>query len=119
MNPRFFSKLLNIVFFTKKGEEEKVNNSTSTQLNDQYSLAKILGIWAVVALPMLLITYVVTPFLIPRVNLLPSFLFWFLTILGMGWQFVVSMWIVYREEGDIRWASIRRARRGLIKNIPH
>jgi len=81
---------------------------TSTQSNDQYSLAKILGIWAVVALPMLLITYVVTPALIPRVKLHPGILFWFLTILAMAWQFAVSMWIVYREEGDIRWATIRR-----------
>jgi len=86
-------------------EKTKMLNSTS---GDQYSLAKILGIWAVVALPMLLITYVITPFLIPRVNLLPGFLFWFLTILGMGWQFIVSMWIVYREEGDIRWTTIQR-----------
>ena len=57
---------------------------------------------------MLLITYVIAPVLIPRVNLYPGFTFWFLTILGMAWQFVVSMWIVYREEGDVRWATIRR-----------
>jgi len=85
-----------------------MNNLTSTQPNDQYSLAKILVIWAVVALPMLLITYVVTPALIPRVNLHPGILFWFLTILAMVWQFAVSMWIVYREEGEVRWATIRR-----------
>jgi len=85
-----------------------MNNLTSTQPNDQYSLAKILVIWAVVALPMLLITYVVTPALIPRVNLHPGILFWLLTILAMVWQFAVSMWIVYREEGEVRWATIRR-----------
>jgi len=85
-----------------------MSNTTSTQSNDQYSLAKILVIWAVVALPMLLITYVVTPALIPRVNLHPGILFWFLTILAMVWQFAVSMWIVYREEGEVRWATIRR-----------
>jgi membrane protease YdiL (CAAX protease family) len=85
-----------------------MTNTTSTQSNDQYSLAKILGIWAIVALPMLLITYVVAPALIPRVNLHPGILFWFLAILGMAWQFVVSMWIVHREEGDVRWATIRR-----------
>jgi len=85
-----------------------MSNTKSTQSNDQYSLAKILGIWAVVAMPMLLITYVVTPALIPRVNLHPGILFWFLTIFAMVWQFAVSMWIVYREKGDIRWATIRR-----------
>ena len=71
-------------------------------------MTKILGIWAVVALPMLLITYVVTPALIPRVNLHPGILFWFLTILAMIWQFTISMWIVFREEGNIGWATIRR-----------
>ena len=39
---------------------------------EQYSLVKILGIWAVVALPMPLLTYVVTPALIPHVNLHPG-----------------------------------------------
>ena len=85
-----------------------MNNSTSTQSYDQYSLAKILGIWAVVALPMLLITYVVTPALIPRVNLHPGILFWFLTILAMAWQFVVSMIVLYRELGTLRWSVIRK-----------
>jgi membrane protease YdiL (CAAX protease family) len=28
--------------------------------------------------------------------------------LGLIWQFVLAMIIVYREEGDLRWASIRR-----------
>jgi membrane protease YdiL (CAAX protease family) len=73
---------------------------------EQYSLAKILGIWAVVALPMLLITYVIAPALIPRVNLNPGILFWFLTILGMAWQFVVSMIVLYRELGTLRWSVI-------------
>jgi len=82
--------------------------TTATQSNNQYSLAKILGIWAIVALPMLLITYVIAPALIPRVNLHPGITFWFLTILGMIWQFIVSVWIVNREEGDMRWATIRR-----------
>ncbi len=85
-----------------------MSNSTITQSNKQYSLAKILGIWAVVALPMLLITYVVTPALIPRVNLHPGILFWFLAILAMAWQFVVSMIVLYRELGTLRWSVIRK-----------
>ena len=82
-------------------------NAISSQSNDQYSLAKILGIWAIVALPMLLITYVVTPALILRVNLHPGILFWFLTILAMAWQFVVTMIVLYRELGTLRWSVIR------------
>jgi len=84
------------------------NTSSKIVGTDQYTLAQILGIWAIVSLPMPVLTYVVTPALIPRVNLHPGLLFWFLTILAMAWQFVVSMWIVYRECGNVRWATIRR-----------
>ena len=77
-------------------------------VEEQYSLAKILGIWASASLPMLLLTRVVVPALAPHVNMHPGILFWWMTILGMAWQFAVSMWIVYREEGDVRWATIRR-----------
>jgi hypothetical protein len=57
---------------------------------------------------MLLITYVIVPALIPRVNLHPGILFWFLTILAMVWQFVVSMIVLYRELGTLRWSVIRK-----------
>lgn len=76
--------------------------------DEQYSLAKILGIWAAVSLPMVLLTRFVAPALAPHVSIHPGILFWWSTIVGMAWQFVVSMWIVYREEGDVRWATIRR-----------
>ena len=80
----------------------------TVEKEDQYSLAKILGIWAIVSLPMALLTRVVVPALAPHVSMHPGILFWWMMILGMAWQFVVSMWIVYREEGDLRWATIRR-----------
>jgi hypothetical protein len=31
-----------------------------------------------------------------------------LLTLGLVWRFVLSMIIVYREEGDLRWATVRR-----------
>jgi uncharacterized protein len=74
----------------------------------QYSLWQILGIWALVTLPMALITWVVTPAVIPYSPLHPGITYWLLTILGMAWQFVVSLAIVYRELGTLRWSAIRR-----------
>ncbi len=77
----------------------------------QYSLAKILGIWAAAAIPMAILGWIVAPALAPdlasdpigaavtRVGLLT---------LGLIWQFVLSMIFVYREEGDLRWATVRR-----------
>ena len=88
-----------------------MSNTTLTQSNDQYSLAKILGIWAAAALPMGILSLVVYPALAPdrtadplgagttRVILMAA---------GLVWQFVLAMLIVYREEGDLRWTTIRR-----------
>jgi hypothetical protein len=42
---------------------------------EQYSLAKILGIWAIVSVPMALLTRVVSPALAPRVSMHPGILF--------------------------------------------
>ena len=74
---------------------------------EQYGMAKILGIWAIVSLPMPLLAFVVAPALSPQVNLHPLILVWLLLIGGMVWQFVVSLWIVYRELGTLRWSAIR------------
>ena len=75
---------------------------------DQYSLGQILGIWAIVALPMALLSWVVAPLIIPYVPLHPGITFWLLIIIGMIWQFVVSLVILYRELGTLRWSVLRR-----------
>jgi hypothetical protein len=56
------------------------------QTETQYSLAKILGIWAMVALPMALLAWVVTPALIPYVNLHPGIVFWLMMIVHKPWM---------------------------------
>ena len=84
-----------------------MSDSTTYQPESQYSLVKILGIWAIVSLPMPVLAFVIAPALSPRVNLHPAILTWLLIIGGMVWQFVVSLWIVYRELGTLRWSAIR------------
>jgi membrane protease YdiL (CAAX protease family) len=91
-----------------------ISDSTAwntVQEENQYSLAKILGIWVAAALPMGILGYLVYPALAPdseadpigaaktRVALLT---------VGLIWMFVLSLFIVYREEGNLRWATIRR-----------
>jgi membrane protease YdiL (CAAX protease family) len=88
-----------------------MNNSTATQSNAQYSLAKILGIWIATAAPMGILVFVVNPALSPDIELDPlgaAYSRIGLITLGLIWQFVLSMIIVYREEGDLRWETIRR-----------
>ena len=78
---------------------------------EQYSLAKILGIWAAAALPMGILSLVVYPALTPDRAANPLGAAVTRTILmlaGLVWQFVLAMLFVYREEGNVRWTTIRR-----------
>jgi membrane protease YdiL (CAAX protease family) len=78
---------------------------------EQYSLIKILGVWAAVAVPMGILGWIVAPALAPDIGVDPIGAavtrIGVLTV-GMIWQFVLSMIIVRREEGDLRWSTIRR-----------
>jgi membrane protease YdiL (CAAX protease family) len=78
---------------------------------EQYGLAKILGLWLAVSAPMGILGWVVYPALTPnrvadplkagttRVLLMTA---------GLVWMFALAMWMVYREEGDLRWTTLRR-----------
>src|SRR3712207_845358 len=77
----------------------------------QYSLAKILGIWAAAALPMAALAWVVTPLVAGQLNgpvPLGRALLVSLTI-GLIWQFVMVMFLVYRERGSLRWSVLKDA----------
>src|SRR5512146_2911884 len=83
-------------------------NGAQAERLDQYTLGQILGIWALVALPMALLAWVVAPAIIPYSPLAPGITVWLLMIAGMAWQFVVSLVIIYRELGTLRWSAIRQ-----------
>ena len=80
----------------------------------QYSLAKILGIWALAAAPMGILSWmgwIFSPLLASQFGLdyLGAFAMRLVLItLGLIWLFVLSMIIVRREEGDLRWATVKR-----------
>ena len=78
------------------------------QEQDQYTLGQILGIWALVSLPMALLIWVVLPAIIPYSPLHPGILYWLSIIAGMVWQSVVSLAIMYRELGTLRLSAIRQ-----------
>ena len=82
-----------------------------TELNEQeqqYSLAKILGIWALGALPMGILGWIIAPGLAAIKDPFTAGVIriWMLT-LGLIWQFVLAMIILYREHGNLRWSTIR------------
>src|ERR671916_931854 len=85
---------------------------------EQYSLAKILGIWALATAPMGFLGWIVFPLLAPDVGSDPlgaGVTRLVLLALGLVWLFVLSMIVVRREEGDLRWATVKRR---LRLNVP-
>lgn len=87
--------------------ESRLRASASVEGDDQYSLAKILGIWASVALPMGLIPWVVMPFLMQRVDMHPGFLYLILINLALVWQGVVAYAVLRRELKPFTWEKIK------------
>ena len=77
----------------------------------QYSFAQILAVWAAAAVPMAVLAWVVAPWLAARLDgpvALTRTLIALLTV-GLIWQFVLVMLLVYRERGSLRWAVLKDA----------
>ncbi|MEN8250655.1 MAG: CPBP family intramembrane glutamic endopeptidase [Bacteroidota bacterium] len=83
-----------------------------TYYDKQYSLLKILLIWFLATAPMFVMAYWLAPAVGRYLDVpddVPAFLvFWPFMILGLVWQFILSLIIVYREYGNIRWTTIRK-----------
>jgi uncharacterized protein len=86
-------------------------NSTKADEMGQYTLWQILGIWALAALPMGILSWVVFPAVSPDFRSDPlgaGVTRMVLVTIGLIWLFVLSMIIVRKEEGDLRWATVKR-----------
>src|ERR1051325_10189432 len=81
------------------------------ETEEQYSLAKILGIWALAAVPMGILGWVAFPALAPDFRSDPlgaGVTRVVLLTVGLIWQFVLAMIIVRQECGNLSWATIKR-----------
>ena len=87
--------------------ENVAQADATAEMGNQYSLAKILGIWALAAIPMGILSLVVFPPVSPDALAAGVTRILVLTV-GLIWLFVPSMIIVRQEEGDLRWASVKR-----------
>ena len=74
----------------------------------QYSLARILAIWAAAALPMALLGWVVAPALGAN-SQQPGLVRLAVMTAGLVWQFVLVLIVLGREGIDRSWSSIRRS----------
>ncbi len=90
-------------------QKENVNSasSPSNSLHEQYSLKKILIIWALSAIPMGILAFVVTPILIPIIGLPPLIVYWMAIVVGLIWQFILSILILKKDGQDLKWTTFR------------
>lgn len=91
--------------------ETTVPATGEEKIGDQYSPGRILGIWALAAVPMGVLSWVIYPRLAPNFGsdpLAAGVTRMVLITLGLMWQFALTLIIVRREEGDLRLATIRR-----------
>ena len=82
-------------------------SSQTTPKNDQYTLWQILGIWLAAGAPMWLLGWVAYPALTAGLQPVDAGLLRMkLMAVGLIWQFVLAMVILYREEGNVRLGTI-------------
>lgn len=75
--------------------------------DSQYSLLKIMTIWALVAIPMPILAFIVAPAIAAPGTINYMLLVLYLMIGGMVWQFILSMIILYRELDNFTWSAIK------------
>jgi membrane protease YdiL (CAAX protease family) len=75
---------------------------------DQYTLWQILGIWLAATLPMPILGFVVAPLLHGLIDLPLGFIFILMMLVGLTWQFVVTLVVLRWEMGTLTWEAVRR-----------
>ncbi|HSL45111.1 MAG TPA: type II CAAX endopeptidase family protein [Anaerolineales bacterium] len=79
------------------------------QERGQYTIWQIIGIWLAAGTPMWVLGWLVYPALSQNLAAVDAGLLRIkLLLVGLVWQFVLSMLILYGEEGNIRVETIRR-----------
>jgi membrane protease YdiL (CAAX protease family) len=72
----------------------------------QYSLSKILLVWAAAAIPMGILGWLVAPAL-AHASQTPVIVRLAVLTAGLVWQLVLVMILLYQETGNLRWSTIR------------
>ena len=84
-----------------------VEPTTGTATIPQYSLSKILLVWAAAAIPMGILGWLVAPAL-TQATQSPAIVRLAVLTVGLVWQFILVMILHYQETGNLRWSTIRQ-----------
>lgn len=90
---------------------EKTINTQAipTPYTGQYTWWQVLDIWLAAGIPMWVLGWLVYPFLSQDLSQFDAATLRIkLLTIGLVWEFILAMVILYREEGDLRWDTIRR-----------
>lgn len=83
------------------------SHGEDAQKDGQYSLLKIMTIWAVVALPVPIMIFFVAPVLASAWDVHVGLMIWYCGIALMAWQFVVSVVLLRQELDAFTWPAIK------------
>jgi membrane protease YdiL (CAAX protease family) len=87
------------------------STATTTVVVPQWTTGRIVKTWALAAVPMAVLAWVVAPLAARTLDgptAFPRALILALTA-GLAWIAVLSFWIVWREQGTLRWSVLREA----------
>ena len=93
--------------------DTRMQQGNSTSEIPQYSLGKILLVWAAAAIPMGILGWIVAPGLARDPHITGIVRLAALTV-GLIWQGILVLILVQREAGDLHWSTLRE-RLWLIK----
>ena len=88
-------------------KEHKIEPKNDVALIPQYSLSKILRVWAAAAIPMGVLGWFVSPALVHATQM-PLITRMAVLTVGEVWQFILVMILVHQEAGNLRWSTIRQ-----------
>lgn len=96
-------------FIAKERFDPAQEQSVPQQETGQYTLWQTLVIWLAAGAPMWILGWLLYPYLSQNLSVVDAGLLRIkLFTVGLIWQFVLSMLILYLEEGNIRLKTIRR-----------
>jgi CAAX protease family protein len=87
--------------------ENNARTDTAAEMGQQYSLTKVLGIWALASLPGGLLFWLGLPLLDKHTQISTGYLALIVTVIPYFWHFILTSLILKNEGGAMHWSAIK------------